>query len=164
MVSVHVPLSPVLGRSKPRVLTTRSLEDDTYTITEVRTDNGYTLLKDDIAVVISQTEATEYCDIYASDVLGLLQLLRWWSRCRRAWLRRCHPRWRKRSVDAMDYDSLLNLEGNGVMGYVEIPAIDVLLPIYHGVDGDSLERGAGHMPSKRQFGKASQPEFDPPHR
>ena len=50
-------------------------------------------------------------------------------------------------LDAMNYDSLLNLEGNGVMGYVEIPAIDVLLPIYHGVDGDSLERGAGHMPS-----------------
>ena len=50
-------------------------------------------------------------------------------------------------LDAMDYDSLLNLDGSGVMGYVEIPAIDVLLPIYHGVDGDSLERGAGHMPS-----------------
>ena len=50
-------------------------------------------------------------------------------------------------LDTMDYDSLLNLEGNGIMGYVEIPAIDVLLPIYHGVDGDSLERGAGHMPS-----------------
>lgn len=50
-------------------------------------------------------------------------------------------------LDAMDYDSLLNLEGNGVMGYIEIPAIDVLLPIYHGVDGDSLERGAGHLPA-----------------
>lgn len=49
--------------------------------------------------------------------------------------------------DAMDYDSLLNLEGNSIMGYIEIPAIDVLLPVYHGVDGDSLERGAGHMPS-----------------
>ena len=33
------------------------------------------------------------------------------------------------------------------MGYIEIPAIDVLLPIYHGVGEDSLERGAGHMPS-----------------
>ena len=46
-----------------------------------------------------------------------------------------------------DYDSLLNLTGNGVMGYIEIPAIDVLLPIYHGVGEDSLEHGAGHMPS-----------------
>lgn len=46
-----------------------------------------------------------------------------------------------------DYDGLLNLTGNGVMGYIEIPAIDVLLPIYHGVGEDSLEHGAGHMPS-----------------
>lgn len=49
-------------------------------------------------------------------------------------------------LDTMDYDSLLNLEGNGVMGYIEIPAIDVLLPIYHGVGEDSLEHGAGHLP------------------
>ena len=51
----------------------KGLEDNTYTITEVRTDNGYTLLKDDIEVVISQAETTKICDIYASDVLGLIQ-------------------------------------------------------------------------------------------
>ena len=50
-------------------------------------------------------------------------------------------------LEALDYDSLLNLAGNGIMGYIEIPAIDVLLPICHGVGEDSLERGAGHMPS-----------------
>ena len=50
-------------------------------------------------------------------------------------------------LEALDYDSLLNLAGNGIMGYIEIPAIDVLLPIYHGVGEDSLEHGAGHMPS-----------------
>ena len=50
-------------------------------------------------------------------------------------------------MDTLDYDSLLNLAGNGIMGYVEIPAIDVLLPICHGVGEDSLERGAGHMPT-----------------
>ena len=50
-------------------------------------------------------------------------------------------------LDTLDYDSLLNLAGNGIMGYVEIPAIDVLLPICHGVGEDSLERGAGHMPT-----------------
>lgn len=50
-------------------------------------------------------------------------------------------------LEALDYDSLLNLAGNGIMGYVEIPAIDVLLPICHGVGEDSLERGAGHLPS-----------------
>lgn len=51
----------------------KGLEDDTYTLTEVHTDNGYTLLKDDIEVVISQAETAELCDIYADDVLGLIQ-------------------------------------------------------------------------------------------
>lgn len=51
----------------------KGLEDDAYTITEVRTDNGYTLLKEDVEVVISKTESAALCDIYASDVLGLIQ-------------------------------------------------------------------------------------------
>ena len=54
-------------------VTVKGMEDDTYTITEVRTDNGYTLLKEDIEVILSQTESTVLCDIYASDVLGLIQ-------------------------------------------------------------------------------------------
>lgn len=29
------------------------------------------------------------------------------------------------------YESLLNLNGDGMMGYVEIPVIDVSIPIYH---------------------------------
>ena len=45
-----------------------------------------------------------------------------------------------------DYDSLLNLSGNGIMGYIEIPAIDIFLPIYHSVDESVLQKGAGHMP------------------
>ena len=43
------------------------------------------------------------------------------------------------------YDALLNLKGNGVMGYVEVPKINVYLPIYHGTDGATLERGVGHL-------------------
>ena len=44
-----------------------------------------------------------------------------------------------------DYGSQLNLAGNGIMGYVEIPKISVNLPIYHGTENDSLERGIGHL-------------------
>ena len=44
-----------------------------------------------------------------------------------------------------DYDSQLNLAGNGIMGYVEIPKISVNLPINHGTENDSLERGIGHL-------------------
>ena len=46
---------------------------------------------------------------------------------------------------SQDYDSQLNLAGNGIMGYVEIPKISVNLPIYHGTENDSLERGIGHL-------------------
>lgn len=44
-----------------------------------------------------------------------------------------------------DYGSQLNIGGDGIMGYVEIPIIGVNLPIYHGTEVDSLERGVGHL-------------------
>ena len=47
--------------------------------------------------------------------------------------------------EAEGYEACLNL-GNGMMGYIQIPKIDVELPIYHGVDEDTLARGVGHLP------------------
>lgn len=44
------------------------------------------------------------------------------------------------------YRDVLNVAGNGVMGYIEIPKIDIKIPIYHGVGDDVLQDGAGHMP------------------
>ena len=44
-----------------------------------------------------------------------------------------------------DYENQLNIAGNGMMGYLEIPKIDVNLPIYHGTGSDSLDRGVGHL-------------------
>ena len=64
---------PVENADGKGLVIVKGLEDDTYTVTEVRTDNGYTLLKDDIEIVISQVETIDLCDIYASDVLGLIQ-------------------------------------------------------------------------------------------
>ena len=43
------------------------------------------------------------------------------------------------------YDSLLNVGGNGVMGYIEIPTIGVSLPIYHGTDEGVLQIAVGHI-------------------
>ena len=60
------------GDTKSRILI-KGLEDDTYSMTEVRTDSGYVLLKQDIEVVISQKKSAESCTIYASDALGLIQ-------------------------------------------------------------------------------------------
>lgn len=49
-------------------------------------------------------------------------------------------------IDTSSYDTILNFAAEGVMGYVEIPKIDVLLPIYHGVGTDVLGKGVGHLP------------------
>lgn len=46
---------------------------------------------------------------------------------------------------AEDYDNQLDIAGNGIMGYVEIPKIQVNLPIYHGTDAEVLDRGVGHL-------------------
>lgn len=46
---------------------------------------------------------------------------------------------------AEDYDNQLNLGGDGIMGYVEIPLIKVNLPIYHGTDSETLDAGIGHL-------------------
>lgn len=44
-----------------------------------------------------------------------------------------------------DYKNQLNVTGNGIMGYVNIPSINVHLPIYHGTDSKTLEKGIGHL-------------------
>lgn len=43
------------------------------------------------------------------------------------------------------YESLLNVAGNGVMGYIEIPAIECSLPIYHGTSDSVLQIAIGHI-------------------
>ena len=43
------------------------------------------------------------------------------------------------------YMSALNLAGDGIMGSVEIPKINITLPIYHTTDKEVLEKAAGHL-------------------
>ena len=44
-----------------------------------------------------------------------------------------------------EYQQLLNVSGLGVMGYIEIPEIDVSLPIYHGTEDPVLQVAVGHL-------------------
>lgn len=48
-------------------------------------------------------------------------------------------------ITDLEYESLLNLSGDSIMGSVEIPTIDVDLPIYHYTTDEVLEKGAGHL-------------------
>ena len=50
----------------------------------------------------------------------------------------------KKEVDAR-YQSLLNTNEAGMMGYIRIPKIDVELPIYHGTEERILQSGVGHV-------------------
>ena len=43
------------------------------------------------------------------------------------------------------YESVLNVNGAGMMGYIRIPKIDVELPIYHGTKEAVLQVGVGHF-------------------
>lgn len=43
------------------------------------------------------------------------------------------------------YEQLLNVSGNGVMGYIEIPSINVTIPVYHGTSDTVLQIAVGHL-------------------
>ena len=65
-----VPVKAADGKGKILV---KGLEDDTFILKEVRTDSGYVLLKKGIEVVISPKSADTSCNIYGTDVFGLIQ-------------------------------------------------------------------------------------------
>lgn len=44
-----------------------------------------------------------------------------------------------------EYHSLLNIGGNGIMGYIEIPELKIILPVYHGTDEGVLQIAVGHL-------------------
>ena len=64
---------PVKATDSKGKIIVKGLEDDAYTLTEVRTDSGYVMLKQGIDVAISQKNTDTSCTIYGSDVLGLIQ-------------------------------------------------------------------------------------------
>lgn len=45
----------------------------------------------------------------------------------------------------IDYADLLDLTGGGIMAYIRIPKLDLSLPVYHGTNEVTLEKGIGHL-------------------
>ena len=54
-------------------------------------------------------------------------------------------RYRMTEAEEEEYESLLDVTGTGIMGYVEIPKIRTSLPIYHGTDEAVLQIAIGHL-------------------
>ena len=44
-----------------------------------------------------------------------------------------------------NYEKTLNIDDNGLIGYIDVPKINVYLPIYHGTSEEILSKGAGHL-------------------
>lgn len=54
-------------------------------------------------------------------------------------------RWMMDEEQIGEYNSLLNVDGTGVMGYVDVPKIRIKLPVYHGVSDVVLQTSIGHI-------------------
>lgn len=54
-------------------------------------------------------------------------------------------RWILTEKERDHYNKILNVGGTGIMGYVEIPRINITLPVYHGVDEGILQVAIGHI-------------------
>lgn len=48
-------------------------------------------------------------------------------------------------LEDTEYWKILNVAGDGVMGYLSIPKINIKYAIYHGVEDDVLQTGVGHL-------------------
>ena len=53
--------------------------------------------------------------------------------------------WKLSKKDKKKYESLLDVSGTGIMGYIESPKIDCSLPVYHGTDEGALQIAIGHL-------------------
>ena len=53
--------------------------------------------------------------------------------------------WKLSKKDKKKYESLLDVSGTGIMGYIEVPKIDCSLPIYHGTDEGALQIAIGPL-------------------
>lgn len=53
--------------------------------------------------------------------------------------------WNMTAAQRDEYNSILNVDGHGAMGYIRIPKINVELPMYHGTDDSVLQSSIGHL-------------------
>lgn len=53
--------------------------------------------------------------------------------------------WRMNAASENEYNKVLDVTDTGIMGYIDIPKIQVKLPIYHGTDDSILQVAVGHI-------------------
>ncbi len=53
--------------------------------------------------------------------------------------------WTMSKAQMKEYEKLLNINDTGILGYIDIPKINIQLPIYHGTDEAVLQIAIGHL-------------------
>ena len=53
--------------------------------------------------------------------------------------------WAMSDEELEDYDSQLNVDGTGNMGFISVPKANINLPLYHGTDEGVLQTSVGHI-------------------
>lgn len=48
-------------------------------------------------------------------------------------------------IQGEDYNRQLDVSGNGMMGYIEIPKINCILPVFHSTDEKIMQNSVGHL-------------------
>ena len=89
--------------------------------------------------IVEYTEQTSAMD--EAHVAELLEAARQYN----AGLAADEGRFTPTPADTTEYENLLDVSDTGIMGYLEIPKLDVSMPIYHGTDASVLQSGAGHL-------------------
>ena len=89
--------------------------------------------------IVEYTEQTSAMD--KAHVAELLEAARQYN----AGLAADEGRFTPTPADTTEYENLLDVSDTGIMGYLEIPKLDVSMPIYHGADESVLQSGAGHL-------------------
>ena len=54
-------------------------------------------------------------------------------------------KWSMTDEEIQEYNNVLDISDNGIMGYIDIPRIRQTLPIYHGTDDAVLQIAIGHL-------------------
>lgn len=102
-----------------------------------------------ISNYVNSMHQTREIASYAEDVQGLDEAL-----CARLWLeaeeynRSLLSRgnvYGQTDAQKKQYAELLDVNDTGTMGYIEIPSLEVVLPIYHGTSDAVLQRAVGHL-------------------
>lgn len=105
----------------------------------------YPLVSDRLHVFRQEREISSYTEDIAKMDSRLREEALEAARAYNARLAAAGNHWVLSPEELAEYEGLLSESENGLMGYIEIPVIEVRLPIYHGTGDEVLSMGVGHL-------------------